>query len=53
MLGWPAIVVRAGTSAEGLPVGAQIVGQPWREDVVLALAVEVEKRCGGYQRPDI
>ena len=51
-LGWPAIVLRAGTSAEGLPIGVQIVGKPWREDVVLALALEVERHCGGYQPPE-
>ena len=32
--GWPAVVVRAGTSSEGLPVGVQVVTRPWREDRV-------------------
>ncbi len=51
MTGWPAAVVRAGTSTKGLPLGVQIVGRPWREDVVLALAREVERALGGYQAP--
>jgi amidase len=53
MTGWPAVVVRAGTSSEGLPIGVQIVGRPWREDVVLALAQHIEQSLGGYQWPPI
>lgn len=53
MTGWPAAVVRAGTSSKGLPIGVQIVGRPWREDVVLALARQIEQSCGGFQSPPI
>jgi amidase len=53
MTGWPGAVVRAGTSAEGLPLGAQLVAQPWREDVALAAALEVERATGGWQRPPL
>jgi amidase len=53
MTGWPGAVVRAGTSAEGLPVGAQLVARPWREDVALAAALEVERALGGWQRPPL
>ena len=48
--GWPAGVVRVGTTEDGLPVGVQIVGKPWREDVVLAL-MRVLEQAFGYQRP--
>ena len=41
--GWPAAVVRFGTSSEGLPIGVQIVAHPWREDVALALARHLEQ----------
>jgi amidase len=51
LTGWPCAVVRAGASAEGLPIGVQIVGKPWREDVVLALARRVESLMGGWQPP--
>jgi amidase len=51
MTGWPAAVVRAGTSSKGLPIGVQIVGRPWREDVVLVLAQQIEQSCGGFQSP--
>ena len=33
--GWPVVVVRAGTSPEGLPIGIQIVARPWHEHVAL------------------
>ncbi|WP_051278659.1 amidase [Solimonas flava] len=54
--GWPAGVVRAGTSAKdapGLPIGIQIVGQPWRDDVVLAALAHIEKQTGGWIAPSI
>jgi amidase len=38
LTGWHGAVVRAGRSSEGLPIGVQIVAQPWREDVALAIA---------------
>jgi amidase len=49
--GWPAAVVRGGTSPEGLPIGVQIVAKPWREDVALAGAVVIEKALGGWKAP--
>ncbi|MDH3450367.1 MAG: amidase family protein [Gammaproteobacteria bacterium] len=53
MLGWPGVSVRAGSSAEGLPVGVQVVAAPWREDVALALAHQVEEIMGGYSAPPL
>jgi amidase len=49
LTGWPVVVVRAGTSAEGLPIGVQIVARPWHEDVALALAQRIEAATGGWQ----
>jgi amidase len=43
LTGWPAAVVRAGTSSQGLPLGVQVIGRPWREDVVLALVGAIER----------
>jgi amidase len=48
-LGWPAAVVRCGTTESGLPVGVQIVSSPWREDIVLALARTLESALGGWR----
>jgi amidase len=53
LTGWPAAVVRGGTTGKGLPIGVQIVARPWREDVALALAKVLEDAMGGWQRPSI
>ncbi len=50
--GWPGTVVRAGFSPDGLPIGVQLIAQPWREDVSLAAAAFVEAAAGfGFQKP--
>ncbi|WP_020650768.1 amidase [Solimonas variicoloris] len=53
--GWPAGVVRTGTSSldPGLPLGIQVVGQPWRDELVLAAMAHIERRAGGYRRPPL
>ena len=38
LTGHPAISIPAGYSAQGLPVGLQLIGRPWREDVLLQIA---------------
>ena len=53
LTGYPAVVVRTGTTADGLPVGVQVVAQPWREDVALAVAAFLEQQFGGWQRPPL
>ncbi len=46
---WPAAVVRCGTSADGLPIGVQIVAAPWKDHVALAVAAHLERQLGGWQ----
>ncbi len=53
LTGWPAAVVRCGTSSDGLPIGVQVAARPWREDVALAIAQILEVAMGGYTRPPI
>jgi amidase len=53
LTGWPAGVVRAGTSPEGLPIGVQIVGRPWQDQMVLAVAAHLEEQLGGWRRPPL
>lgn len=53
LTGWPSAVVRGGTSPEGLPIGIQLIGGPWREDVVLAAAKVVEDALGGWRPPPL
>jgi Asp-tRNA(Asn)/Glu-tRNA(Gln) amidotransferase A subunit family amidase len=53
LLGNPAAVVPVSHSAEGLPIGVQIVGRPWEEEQVLAVAAAVERECGAWKIPPI
>jgi amidase len=52
VLASPAAVVPVGRSAEGLPIGVQIVGRPFDDETVLAVAACVEREFG-YQAPTI
>ena len=51
LLGFPAVVVPMGYSDEGLPIGVQIVGRPWQEEVVLAVAARLEEGRGPWAAP--
>ena len=51
LTGWPSTAIRAGTSPEGLPLGVQVVAQPWREDVSLAVAKHLETALGAFPGP--
>lgn len=52
--GWPSMVVRCGSSADGkLPIGLQVVAAPWREDLCLAVAAYLESQSGGWKKPPI
>jgi len=53
LLGFPAAVVPVGISPEGLPIGVQIVGRPWEEELVLEVAAVIEEECGGFREPPI
>ena len=53
LLGFPAMVVPMGCSGQGLPIGVQIVGRPWQEEVVLAVAAKLEKERGPWQAPPL
>jgi Asp-tRNA(Asn)/Glu-tRNA(Gln) amidotransferase A subunit family amidase len=51
LLGTPAAVVPIGQSSEGLPIGVQIVAHPWQEELVLAVAGELEEQRGAWRAP--
>lgn len=52
--GWPAVVVRCGTAADGnLPIGVQVITKPWREDIALAVAAYLEGKSGGWRQPSL
>ncbi len=57
LLGNPAAVVPVSHSlageSKGLPIGVQIVGRPWEEEQVLAVAAALERECGAWKIPPI
>ena len=52
LTGWPAGVVRGGTSSDGIPIGVQVVANPWREDIVLAVMKHLETSFPAFPPPD-
>lgn len=53
LLGNPGAVVPVSRSPDGLPIGVQIVGRPYEEEAVLAVAAWIERECGGWQEPPL
>ena len=45
-MGLPALVVPAGRSSEGLPIGVQLIGRPYREETLFAVGAAIEKEFG-------
>lgn len=48
--GLPAIVLPVNVTAEGLPMGVQLIGRPGREDVLLAIGAQLERRLRWHTR---
>ncbi len=51
LLGLPAVVIPFGMSAEGLPIGVQLVGRPYEEEIILDLAERLEAVRGPFPAP--
>ncbi len=49
--GFPAATVQAGQTAEGLPIGVQLVARPWEDSLTLAACQVIEDAVGPYRRP--
>jgi amidase len=52
VLAAPAAVVPVGQSAEGLPIGVQIVARPYEDEVALAVAAVLDEAFG-YRHPPL
>lgn len=52
LAGLPGISVPAGLSANGLPLGLQLIGQAWGESDLLNMAGALEARTGFSAKPD-
>jgi Asp-tRNA(Asn)/Glu-tRNA(Gln) amidotransferase A subunit family amidase len=51
LLGVPVAVVTCGSSEEGLPAGVQVVGRPFADHQVLAVAAALEEGFGRWSPP--
>jgi Asp-tRNA(Asn)/Glu-tRNA(Gln) amidotransferase A subunit family amidase len=50
LLGMPAVVIPVGHSPEGLPIGVQLVGLPYSEELLLELAARIEQQLAFSSR---
>jgi aspartyl-tRNA(Asn)/glutamyl-tRNA(Gln) amidotransferase subunit A len=53
MAGVPGMSVPAGLDANGLPLGLQVIGRPFDEETVFAVAAAIERAAGFDARPDL
>ena len=51
MAGLPGISVPSGFDAQGLPLGLQLIGRPFGEETLFALAAVIEKAAGHFAPP--
>jgi len=53
LAGFPGATVPVGSSHEGLPIGVKIIGRPYEEELVLAVADQIEQARGPWQPPPL
>ncbi|MBN8915238.1 MAG: Asp-tRNA(Asn)/Glu-tRNA(Gln) amidotransferase subunit GatA [Rhizobiales bacterium] len=53
MAGLPGISVPAGLSADGLPLGLQLIGRPFEEETLFSLAEVIEEAAGRFPVEDL
>jgi Asp-tRNA(Asn)/Glu-tRNA(Gln) amidotransferase A subunit family amidase len=51
LLGNPAATVPVAQTSSGLPIGVQVIGRPYKEDEVLAVASVLDQRFGWREPP--
>jgi Asp-tRNA(Asn)/Glu-tRNA(Gln) amidotransferase A subunit family amidase len=51
LTGFPGASVPVGHSNEGLPIGVQVIGRPFEDELVLAVAEAIEQSRGPWQAP--
>jgi len=51
LTGFPGASVPIGQSSEGLPIGVQVIGRPFEDELVLAVAEILEQSRGPWQPP--
>jgi Asp-tRNA(Asn)/Glu-tRNA(Gln) amidotransferase A subunit family amidase len=53
LIGFPGASVPVGVSNEGLPIGVQVIGRPFEDELVLAVAEAIEQARGPWLAPPI
>jgi Asp-tRNA(Asn)/Glu-tRNA(Gln) amidotransferase A subunit family amidase len=53
LLGLPALVVPMMLTPEGLPVGVQLVGRPYEEEILLEVGMRLEEARGPFPAPPL
>jgi Asp-tRNA(Asn)/Glu-tRNA(Gln) amidotransferase A subunit family amidase len=48
LTGFPGVAVPVGLSSEGLPIGVQVIGRPYEEEMILAVAEAIERGRGSW-----
>jgi len=51
LAGFPGVSVPMAQSSEGLPIGVQLIGRPFEDELVLAVAEQLEAARGAWQPP--
>jgi len=51
LTGLPGASVPVGVSTKGLPIGVQVIGRPREEELLLAVAEQIETARGAWQAP--
>jgi Asp-tRNA(Asn)/Glu-tRNA(Gln) amidotransferase A subunit family amidase len=53
LAGFPVVTVPMSKSAEGLPIGVQVIGRPYEDELALSVAHQLEAARGPWQPPDL
>lgn len=53
LAGFPGVSLPLGRSPEGLPINIQLIGRPYEEELLLAVAEQVEQARGPWQAPPL
>jgi Asp-tRNA(Asn)/Glu-tRNA(Gln) amidotransferase A subunit family amidase len=51
LAGFPGVIIPIGQSREGLPIGVQLVGRPYEDEMLMDVAEELELQRGRWQPP--
>jgi amidase len=53
LAGFPGVIVPMGKSPKGLPIGVQLIGRPFEDELVLATAEQLEAARGAWSPPPL